>query len=198
MTPAFCPPLGSKVGSPLPPNPTDPCSSSFLPPPPQEIEPPGLRARCSRGRNLSLGQTSQPGLVAQSGGSQGLHDKHWQEVTHNASATLGEAVVSSINKLLGEVTQAAILLRLYMFFPPWQQVPRCRGFQLSPQNMLQRVKGRSRLVIKGTRTPSGGPALASRDTLLRAVSQGLSGQALGVGGLRMREHALCSLVCRQV
>lgn len=157
-----------------------------------------MRARCSRCRNLSLVQTSQPGLVAQSGGFQGLHDKYWQEVTHNASATLGEAVVSSINKLLGEVTQAAILLGLYMFFPPWQQVPRCRGFQLSPQNMLQRVKGRSQLVIRGTRTPSGGPALVSSDTSLRAVSQGLSGTGTRGGGLRMREHAPCSLVCRQV
>lgn len=157
-----------------------------------------MRARCSRCRNLSPVQTSQPGLVAQAGGSQGLHDKHWQEVTHNASATLREAVVSSINKLLGEVTQAAILLRLYMFFPPWQQVPRRRGFQLSPWNMLQRVKGRSRLVIKGTRTPfwraspgeQGHPTQGCVPGPLRTGTRG--------GGPRMREHALCSLVCGQV
>lgn len=47
--------------------------------------------------------------------------------------------------------------------------------------MLQRVKGRSWLVIRGTGTPSEGPALACRETPDRAVSQGLSGQALGAG-----------------
>lgn len=141
---------------------------------------------CSHRRNLSLGQSSQPGLVAQSGGSQGLHNKHWQEVTHNVSAAFREAVVSGRNKPLGEVTQAAVLLGLYMFLSPWQQVPRGRGFQLSPRNMLQRVKGRSWLVIRGTGTPSGGPALACRETPDRAVSQGLSGRPWGRGPAYVR------------
>lgn len=48
--------------------------------------------------------------MARSDGSQGLHDEHWQEMTHKVNATLREAVVSGVNKLLGGVVQAAILL----------------------------------------------------------------------------------------
>lgn len=133
--------------------------------------------------------------MAQSGGFQGLHDEHWQEVTHNANATLGEAVVSDRNKSLGEVVQGAILLTIYMFFSPLQQVPHGRGFQVSPRNMLQQVKGRSWPVIRGTLIPSGGPALARRETPGRALSQIFSGQTLGAWA-HARAHPVHALHVR--
>lgn len=45
--------------------------------------------------------------MVESAHSQGLYDEHWQEVTHKANATLGEAV-GGIHELLGEVVQQLV------------------------------------------------------------------------------------------
>lgn len=138
--------------------------------------------------------------MAQSGGFQGLHNEHWQEVTHNANATLGEAVVSDINKSLGEVIQGAILLTIYMFFSPLQQVPHGRGFQVSPRSMLQQVKGRSWPVIghidplwRASPGTQGDPGQGSVPDFLRTDTG-------GVGACESTPSARppCSFVCRQV
>lgn len=86
-------------------------------------------------------------------------------MTNKADSPLGEAVVSGVNKLLGEMVQAAIISSAAG--SPWQGLPN-DSLELAPMR-------ESKPVIKGMVIPSGGPALACRETLRWGLSQSLSG-----------------------